>query len=333
MDVETKRRMLSKDLNRNATTKILVDKPKKPAGRGVCKFKVKSLDTHKWLMMGDEGGYCIICKLFCPSSQKPRVESAFTSKPFLGFSRKESYSDHEKTKYHIHSVELSKAFLRVAAGEKPSVKTMVAGKTRQFFYDRTRLSSVVKVIISLGKQGLALRGHRYETLKDEDVPNVKVVNAQEIVLGDTNRGNFLQSIKDRADAGDTYLLKSSSQRSKYLSPMTQNELLGIISTQIKESIVNTIVKTKSPFTIIADETTDVACSSQLCLAVRYISSDDVIQERFISFVQLTSMTGEYHYNYVVPEFAPALRPNTAEIPPNLHGKIDFLPIHQLYKLS
>ena len=61
------------------------------------------------------------------------------------------------------------------------------------------------------------------------------------------------------------------------------------SLQVRESFVKSIGS--SPFTIIADETTDCATNSQLCVAVRYLDSGKVM-ERFLSFVEITSMTGK-----------------------------------------
>ena len=62
---------------------------------------------------------------------------------------------------------------------------------------------------------------------------------------------------------------------------------------MREQIVKEIGD--APYSIIADETTDNASKDQLCLAVRYVSwEDDVdpIQERFLCFLNVVSLTGE-----------------------------------------
>lgn len=93
----------------------------------------------------------------------------------------------------------------------------------------------------------------------------------------------------RAEAGDKSIAKMSDNKSKYLSMGTQNELILRLSEQVMSNLVSCIGE--SPFTVIADETTDVATKSQLCVAVRYLDKEDNINERFISFVEIASMTG------------------------------------------
>ncbi|XP_044729554.1 zinc finger MYM-type protein 1-like [Chrysoperla carnea] len=104
-----------------------------------------------------------------------------------------------------------------------------------------------------------------------------------------NRGNLLELLTLRAkDKKETYegLLKS---KLNYTSARTQNEIIGIIKTKIIQDIVEEI-NTSSSFSLICDETTDIATKEQLSICVRYPfqtnNKDFKIKERFLGFVDV-----------------------------------------------
>jgi hypothetical protein len=109
------------------------------------------------------------------------------------------------------------------------------------------------------------------------------------VIRDVNRGNFLQLLDFRAQAGDTSIHTHVNQKAKYTSPVIQNELLGLVSTH---QVVKDI-KLSKYFTIIADETRDVSNIEQICLAIRFFHfNTSQSEEKFISFIPATSLTGK-----------------------------------------
>ena len=70
----------------------------------------------------------------------------------------------------------------------------------------------------------------------------------------------------------------------YLSPQYQNEIAGLLSEQVLDSIRNEFAK--KPFSIIVDETTDISSIEQLTFCVRYLDSDYQIKERFLGFYEV-----------------------------------------------
>lgn len=263
LSVADKKTLLSDTLKRYVAVNKLVDKSLS-GKRGNCRFDPELTSRYKWLFTGDEGSFCIVCKIFCTRLSMPRMKSKFTSFPFLGYSRKKSFLDHSNTAYHKEAEVKAQGFKSVVVAATPDIQVQVAGKTREFYMNKDRLHGIAKVILDLAKQGIALRGHRYETLREEEM-QVSRINAQGemIVLGDQNKGNFLHFVRARADAGDNRLRFRSmaDRRAAYLSPNVQNELLLILSSQVRGKIVQCIGS--DPFTIIADETTDAGTESAL----------------------------------------------------------------------
>ena len=123
-----------------------------------------------------------------------------------------------------------------------------------------------------------------------------------ILPGDANSGNILSIVKLCADAGDRGLKHLGDQPSQFISAPIQNELLFDLSAQVSATITNRIGMT--PFSIIADETSDVSTSEQLCLAVRYLEYGNNtivhprIQERFLKFVKMKGVTGMFSFSLV-----------------------------------
>ena len=76
----------------------------------------------------------------------------------------------------------------------------------------------------------------------------------------------------RADCGDTYLknhLESCPSNASYLSPDVQKQIIEICGEIIKESLV----AKASCFSILPDETTDIAVIEQPTVCARYLNKD------------------------------------------------------------
>jgi len=65
-----------------------------------------------------------------------------------------------------------------------------------------------------------------------------------------------------------------------------------------KKIVNNINKSKC-FSVLADETTDISTKEQLAICVRYISEDNMLQEVFLQFFEIESLTGEALANSIL----------------------------------
>lgn len=133
-----------------------------------------------------------------------------------------------------------------------------------------------------GKQGPALRGHRYD--------NIVWTNEGEIESN--NHGNFIEQVCVRAESDEVlrHHLQSAHSNSIYTSKTIQNKLVHIIGSRIWSDILREIEQAKF-YTVIAHEVSDVSNKEQLSVAIRYVLSGTV-HESFIDFAEVERITGE-----------------------------------------
>ena len=124
----------------------------------------------------------------------------------------------------------------------------------------------------VGRQGIALRGHRDD--------HTQVVSALH-----SNHGNFLALLQFRVEAGDQVLdnhMKTAQGNAQYTSKTIQNELISICGNSILETLLREI-RDAALYSVIADEATDAANHEQLSISVRYVNKDGAPCERFLGF--------------------------------------------------
>lgn len=103
------------------------------------------------------------------------------------------------------------------------------------------------------------------------------------------------------------MLEDGGKRNKYTSPIVQNQIIEACNKIILKKIVDRVNSSKC-FSILADETTDVATNEQLSLSARYVDDNDILHEDFLQFFEINSLTGsnlassilngEYKLNYI-----------------------------------
>ena len=140
-----------------------------------------------------------------------------------------------------------------------------------------KLASIFKVVVLCGRQNIALRGHRDN-----------ITNLEKDTLSTENHGNFWALLNFRVDSGDTVIgehLATASRNAMYTSSVIQNQLVDVLSDQIRQKILDR-VKRAIWYTVIADEVTDVSNKEQLSLVLRYVDPDTVlVREDLISFFE------------------------------------------------
>ena len=100
------------------------------------------------------------------------------------------------------------------------------------------LRQIVRAIIFLARQGLALRGHR------------------ENITASSNPGNFLALLKSYAEVGEVlyaHLYKPTARNVTYLSPTSQNHIGSMIGHDIARVNLLAEVKKAIFFAVLADE--------------------------------------------------------------------------------
>ena len=138
-------------------------------------------------------------------------------------------------------------------------------KNRQYIMD------IIGLVLYLGRNGLAFRGHREGATAVDAHGNM------------ADRGNFLEgmdllsthsySIRER--------LAKGPQNQRYLHHDFQNELLHCASSIIRQQAAKE-VSLAGCYSLSADETKDLSKVEQVAVSIRYVS-DGGIQEEFIGF--------------------------------------------------
>ncbi|XP_074580574.1 uncharacterized protein LOC141836984 [Curcuma longa] len=134
--------------------------------------------------------------------------------------------------------------------------------------NRLRLKVSVAAVRWLTFQGCAFRGHN-ESIQSR------------------NRGNFLQLVKLLAEFNpnvEKVVMENAPGNSKYTSPDIQKEILSIYAVAVRKHIRDEIGDSK--FSIIVDETCDVAKREQMALVLRFVDGDGVLQERFFDVIHV-----------------------------------------------
>lgn len=283
-----KKDLLDPKLCRSVNTHELVETSNK---RRNCKFNKDYVKKYPWLMIGDDGAFCIHCKLFCSESEKPRIAGGLTGRPWKLYSRMASLDEHSNLSYHKSASTAAGCFWNVVVGKQADIRISVTGKSKEYKDSKAMLESICLTLAVAARQNLALRGHRHEMLNQSSLELTKLVRGEVMLTKQVNQGNFLSLIKLRHDAGDPKLTTLASKPATFTSGSSQNELLDIMATQVRQKIVKDVGST--PFTVISDETTDISTTEQLCLAIRYVDGEEEpkITERFIRFRKMNAVTG------------------------------------------
>lgn len=226
------------------------------------RFKMSLLETHPWLIVGNSGGYCRYCKLFLTAKSGPRKPGKFIIKPYTTYNRPRDCEEHEGAQYHKAAAVAAHGFLGIASGKAQPINAQLNEQVRQDRQiTRDRLCGIVKTLVFCARQSIALRAHRNESTPFPDINH-------DVVKGDINRGNFLELLQFRMEAGDNSISNYAGLKQLYTSHAIQNELLHDIAHLVLKSIISCLCAAKY-FSVIADETTDSSNMEQLCVAVRY----------------------------------------------------------------
>ena len=177
--------------------------------------------------------------------------------------------------------------------------------------NRNRFLALARPLYLLAEQGLAVRGHRGESMAElrasvharqaaqekyvsdklEDALNPSAASQQPVTAAhDCNPGNLLALVRFLAvhhydKVLDHEIFAPDSQlrpRVTYHSPEIQDELIRIFAAIIRKSLLDEISMAPC-FAILADEATDASNQQQLSLCVRFLDSKYTIREEFLGF--------------------------------------------------
>ena len=149
--------------------------------------------------------------MFAPERSGGHVLGQFVTKPFKTWANKsQKMNAHASHLYHMTACTKMREFL--ATYEEPSLAVDVRLDTltqKQLKDNQLVIQSLFKVVMILGKQGLAFRGHR------DDKVEWMEQSDQEC----ENQGNFIELVRFRAET-DSVLsqhLSNAPRNAKYTS--------------------------------------------------------------------------------------------------------------------
>lgn len=266
------------------------------------KFSRKWLSTkpyNEWLVCGTDGAYCKFCVLascLAPESEEERVKRNFVGKAMNKFSKfKEKADQHQMSQLHRDSVAIVLPILKPEERSAPKPGTLPY-MVRNAGLDRKKknmawLKSIVDLVLFLGRQGLALRGHTELNIRE-----LKQAVEERRPL-EQNHGNF-QALLHWLSTSDTNLqqlrdlLLDAPGNATYISPEIQNELLDVAG----EVVVGMVLQKlrRAPFyAVMADEVQDCSDAEQLAVCLRFYDFEKrEPNEAFLIFQRLVTADAE-----------------------------------------
>lgn len=161
---------------------------------------------------------------------------------------------------------------------------MVAKDKEKVERNCLRLKVSIAVVKWLARQACAFRGH-------DERPQSKI------------KGIFLEMVELLAEFNPEVakvVMGNAPYNSKYTSPDIQKEILSIFACKIRKHIREEIGDSK--FSILVDETCDVAKREQMALILRFVDKGGVLQERFFDLIHVEntrSLTLKNKLTYVL----------------------------------
>ncbi len=253
------------------------------------KFQHSWLNRFKWLAYSKSknGALCKYCVIFSKKEggKGDQKLGRLCTKEFSNWKDAlEVFRAHENTTYHKDCVQSFQNLELIKNNKTVSVNIQLdTAKRAKIQENRKLIFPVIKCVMVLGRQGIAFRGHRDLTGTFQfDDP-------------DKSEGNFVSILRFGLNISENDELRAIREKcaknASYTSPIIQNEIIDICGKIITQKIINDVKRFKY-FSILADETTDVANIEQFSLCIRYVNEDNfTINEKFLEFVPLSSTTG------------------------------------------
>lgn len=255
------------------------------SGERNLKFQSTWLSRWNWLAYSQstDGAFCSVCVIFGNKEQEYRAHIKLVKEPFRTWKNAVvAFDKHQSSEAHKLAALRQVGRAQVAAEKVESIGAQLDKALKEKVCEnRAALKPIIETVIFCGRQGIALRGH----------------GEKQPILDDSmeNDGNFRALLRMRVQSGDIRLqrhLESAAKNAIYTSPQIQNEIINagcrVITSRLVESI-----NASNAFSVLADETTDIANVEQFSLCIRYFyAKSGRVREDFLRFVPVTDVTGE-----------------------------------------
>ena len=207
--------------------------------------------------------YAVIHNMFSPCGIKP--DAAFTTRGFENMIKAtERFLSHDGSAPHNEAKMKWELKFRPTIVQQLSVESIKVQTQR-----RMGLLKQLGAMKFLLRQGLSLRGHN------------------------EHEGNLPQLLSTWREVTDSAHLKHWIEMGRYMSHDIINELITIMGNTVLREILSNI-RRHAPgwYSIIGDEATDIKCSEQLNISIRYVDDDYTINEDSIGMFALPDTYAE-----------------------------------------
>lgn len=221
--------------------------------------------------------FCVVCKLFGTTDCKSNllVLHGFHDWNHIAFKLK----THEISVGHLQA-EIRRAMY--ISNQRINLQSF-EGLNSKVCKNREIVKVIMEALIYLARQNVAFRGHcENHTSK--------------------NQGNFLELInllsKHNAALSchlSNILSNKKKNRLTFLSNVSQNNMLQILSTMVRDQILKKIKKS-GVFSFIIDTTTDVSNFEQFSLVLRFVNDDGEVEERLVAMKVTSDASGLGMFN-------------------------------------
>ncbi|XP_074318754.1 uncharacterized protein LOC141655580 [Silene latifolia] len=236
------------------------------------RFKAEWFKNHEsWLEYSEEkdDAYCFACYLF--KKENAVGGDAFVNNGFRTWSRTSAFDTHEGN--HMSAHNKATRDLDNFKKQKSSIVSRLenhSAATKSAYL--TRLEASVKTVRFLLLQGLSFRGH------DEKVSSL-------------NRGNFIALLKLLGEHDEKIakvVLDKAPKNCILTCSDIQKEIANACATVTTSKIIQEL--DGDFFSILVDESGDIADKEQMALCLRYVDKKGQLKERFFSIVHVGDTT-------------------------------------------
>ncbi|XP_057299572.1 uncharacterized protein LOC130630190 [Hydractinia symbiolongicarpus] len=196
------------------------------------KFKYAWFESFPWLVYSDllKGAFCIHCVLFSKNAMKIGKMTQLCTQPFQDWrNATKVFKIHgEKSPFHRQCQADANSFMFRYTRGTGIAQQLDGIQNATIAKNRLIMTSLIKIITVIARQGLPLRG------KDETDPTAEFQARSKNEDGN-NCGNFLAIVKLAVNLECPILkehLSTCAKNATYLSKTVQNELIYLIAKNI-----------------------------------------------------------------------------------------------------
>lgn len=236
--------------------------PTRSDGRSQRSFNVSWINQFKWIeySVSRDAAFCFICRRF--GYELKLKDTTFTETGFTNWKRaletKAGFKKHEMSAGHVDAVARKEEQVKrkhMGASVSTLVNSTVLLKRRYY------VTAIIKTIIFLVRNGLALRGN----WDKEENEEVGLFNE----LFEFARNNDPELV-----ACEKYIPMNAT----YKPPLIQNEIIDILASLLRDSIVQEVMNADvSLFTILFDGTKDRNANEIVSMGARFVSGGKALE--------------------------------------------------------